>query len=241
MSPPLTYDALLDTIAARLGDRALSVVLIDGVPACGKSSLSVALERRLRGAGRDVVVVENDWFMAPTIRSPRQIMLGLGLALSGRPVEEVERGLLDRFLDGDRLTSFQDELERAAARLAAGESATLNPRGAYWNLARAPEWTPRSFPLRPGAVVVIEGTLSRAVYLRRFPEALCVFVEVPLPDARERFLRRNRTPASQRNLAFSMLAWFGPAYRLAADMIGRDRHTCHLRVDLSDLNAPRLV
>lgn len=239
----LSYDALLDTLAARArhAPAGLSLVLIDGIPACGKSSLASALRERLQRDGHDAVVVENDWFIDTSIRSPLQIARGLLFALSGQPVDVVERALLDRFLDNQRLGRFQDELGQAGRVLAAGESATLAPSGAHWNLAHAPAWDPRSFELRPGGVVIIEGTLSRATYLERFPDALCVFVEAPVPVARARFLRRNAAPVSRRNFAFTLLARFGPAYRLAADMVGRDRHPCHIRVDLSELSAPSLI
>ena len=241
--PTPAYTTLLDTISRRLPEGALgpSILLIDGIPASGKSSLAAALREHLRAEGRTVEVVENDWFIAPSIRSPWQIARGLLLATSGRPVAEVERALLDTFLDGDRLGALQADLARAAAHLERGESVEILPQGAHHNLARPRPWDGRSLHLRPGAVVIVEGTLCRAAWLGRFPAAFCVFVEVPIPDARLRFLRRNAAPPTRRNRAFSLLARVGPAYRLSAEMIGRDRHAVHLRVDLSDLDAPRLM
>lgn len=159
--------------------------------------------------------------------------------MSGRRTEEVERELLARFLDAQRLGHFQNSLLEAEKALAAGQSVSLAPQGAHWNLAQAPAWKERQDSLEPGTVLIIEGTLSRAVYLPLFPKALCLFVEVPLPEARRRFLRRNQQPETRRNLAFSLLAWFGPAYRLAGEMLGRER--CHLRVEAEDWAAPRLV
>jgi hypothetical protein len=239
----LGYDVLVAQLTERIAERGgpLCLVLVDGVPGCGKSSLAMALRERLTLVGQCAAVIENDWFIAPTIRDPRRLAGGMALALSGRPPGEIELGLLARFLDGDRLGRFQAELEDAGATLGAGRAATLHPQGAHWNLAHAPAWAGRSFELRPGAVVIVEGTLTRAAYLGRFPEALCVVVVAPLPEARQRFLLRNRRPAARRNLAFSTLAWVGPAYRLAAELIERDHHPCHLRVDLSDLSAPLLT
>jgi hypothetical protein len=239
MVPSMSYATLLQELAAQIPTAPLNLVLIDGVPACGKSSLAAALQQHLLASGRNAVVVGNDWFMDARIRKSGEILRGLALGMSGRPVEEVERELLARFLDGQRLRHFQESLLQAEKALADGKRVSLSPQGAHWNLARAPAWNERHYSLEPGTVVIVEGTLSRAVYLPLFPQALCVFVEVPLAEARQRFLRRNQQPDTRRNLAFSLLAWAGPAYRLAAEMIGRDR--CHLRVDGGDWAAPRLI
>lgn len=243
MQPSPHYHAVLEELTERLPVRArgLQLVLLDGIPASGKSSLARALAERLRLAGRDAQVVENDWFIDRSIRNPVAIARGLALGVAAQSIDGLEAELLRRFLDWGRLGRFQDELERAAKLLSEGHPATLRPEGAHWNLARAPAWEPRSLALRPGGVLIVEGTLSRACYLGRFPEALSVFVEAPVPIARLRFLRRNAAPDTRRNEAFSLIARFGPAYSIAATMLGRDRHPWQLRVDLSDPAVPRLT
>ena len=230
----------LDPIVACVGRCALNLVLVDGVPASGKSTLARQLERRLITAGREVLLVENDWFIHPDIRDPWALARGLGLALSGRSVEAVESALLERFLDGLRLGRFMDGLGAAAPELEAGRRVELCLEGAWWNLALPRQWSPLRRELGPGAVVLIEGTLSRAVYHGRFPVHLSVLVDVPAETARARFLTRNRVAETRRNLAFSALAWVSPAFRIAAEMIGRDAHLYDFRVELGSFGAPRV-
>lgn len=70
----MSYDSLLQEIASFIPRDPLNLVLIDGVPACGKSSLAEALKRQLFAEGRKAVVVENDWFMDARIRKSGEIL-----------------------------------------------------------------------------------------------------------------------------------------------------------------------
>ena len=241
--PGPAYASMLQEVCERLLGRAapgLALLLIDGVSACGKSTLSHGLSATLSAAGRQVAVVENDWFLGPQIRSPRAILGGLRLALSGAPATSVEAELTRRFLDQRRLGAFVQSLREARARLGEGRSAAVELQVAWWNLALPRPAPALRWDLHPGDVLIIEGTLSRAVYAPHFPDHTSLFVELPHPVARRRFIERDRDPFTRRNLAFSMLARVGPAYRLAAELVGRHAEACDLRVDLHDLDAPLL-
>jgi len=238
---------ILHTLAERIDASCtgpLNLVLIDGVPASGKSSLALELRRHLIDRGRPCEVVANDWFIDRAIRSPAAIALGLLIALTPIGVDRAERALLARFLDGDRLGHFYKELGRARTTLRSDAAVTIQPRGAFWNLRHPPAWeateAAHGLTLTPGAVVLIEGTLTRAVYLDRFPDARTIFVHVPAEVARRRFLARNRKPDAQRNLAFTALALNGLAFRLAARMLGRYRAAYDLEVDLTHFHAPAM-
>lgn len=236
-------EALAGGVAARCG-AALNLVLIDGIPAGGKSSLAAALARGLEARGREVATVENDWFIAAAIRSPLAVAGGLARALALGSAAAVEARLLERFLDQGRLSRFQEELRAASARLGETEEVVLHPEGAFWNLRQPRPWAlepaARGLRLRRGAVLLIEGTLTAATYGPRFPDLTRVLVRVPPEVARQRFLARNRDEKRRRNAAFSALALNAAAFRIASEMLERRATDYHFEVDLASLEAPRL-
>ncbi len=248
VTPGMTrYEDLLDQLAVALDQRctqALNIVLIDGIPASGKSSLSRGLAERLRARGRGSCVVENDWFIARNIRNPISIVLGLLMAVSPAGIGVVERRLLDHFLDRRRLGAFQHDLSQAITRLEREPSASLRPQGAFWNLRHPPDWrgteAARGLTLSRGDIVLIEGTLTRATYLLAFPGLTSLLVHVPVPVARARFMARNRDRRTRRNRAFTALARNEIAFRLAARMLYRNRGAYDFELDFADLTKPVL-
>ena len=245
MNPSARHDEVLDQLAIALDRRCgplFNLVLIDGIPASGKSSLSHGLEARLADKGRQTSVIENDWFIARGIRNPLSIALGLALALSPVGIDRIERKLLERFLDGERLAHLHRDLKAARSALREGRPAIIRPEGAFWNLRHPPAWSSveaaEGLTLQPGGVLLIEGTLTRATWQPHFPDLTSIFVHVPVPVARHRFLERNQHRHKRRNRAFTALARNELAFRLAADMLGRNRAEYDFEIDLRALEHP---
>lgn len=243
----MTYDTVIQNLAAGIDDRCsgpLSIAVIDGIPAGGKSSLTESIREQLVDElGRPAVTVENDWFIARSIRSPLAVVWGLGMALTGGSLDDVERRLLDRFLDDERLGAFQDELEKARRALRETHEVVLKPEGAFWNLHEPRPWSSVSaadgLSLPRGGIVLIEGTLTAATYAPRFPELTRVLVQVPPEVARSRFINRNQDPTRRRNRAFSALALTDKPFEIASDMLNRHRDEYDFEVDLEDFDGPR--
>lgn len=239
----MSYTAITRSVAEDLDDRCggtLDVVVMDGIPATGKSSLAEALAGHLRDLGRDVVCIENDWFIDRSIRSPAAIARGFALALSGLGQGDLEQRLLSRFLDQRRLGAFQAALDRARADLADTGESVLRPEGAYWNLHDPRPWhddpAAAGFTVRPGTIVLIEGTLTAATHVARFPDLVSILVRVPPSVARQRFVERNKDPRRRRNLAFSALALTTMPFRIAGELI--ERRAYDIEVDLTSWSAP---
>ena len=243
----MSYEAVTRALALALDARStgpLNLVVVDGIPGGGKSSLTAQLAAQLELLGRPAVTIENDWFIARSIRNPFSIALGLGFALSSASPARVERSLLSSFLDQSRVAAFKRELQRAGHQLEHTEAVTLRPHGAFWNLHTPPPWTSveasNGLVLHRGGLVLIEGTLTTAVYRPEFPDLASIYVNVPPAIARARFLDRNRTKQRRRNRAFTALARSALAFRLAADLITRDQTAFDYEVDLTHLDSPTL-